>query len=692
MTKIENIHISRDACIYVRQSTFGQVINNTESQRIQYRLTERAKELGWSNGDIRVIDCDLGFTASGCVDRRGFEELLSDTCAGKIGAIFSVEASRLARNGREWHTLLEICKIMNTIIIDKEAVYDLSLSNDRLLLGLKGEMSTMELSLFRDRSQSAIQEKAKRGELYLTIPAAYIKTDENKLEKNPDKRIQEAISLVFKKFREYGTMCRVRSWFVEKKVKLPVISNGRGKRCVLWKIPGKNTILRMLDNPVYAGAYAFGRTKTEVEFVEGRKRLKKGIRKEQKDWDVLILDHHEGYIDWDEYQNNLKALEQNTNKKRPVVKGSVRGGKALLVGLLRCGHCGRKLFVRYHGRNGSHKSYHCGKIQNDKGEKSCLSFGGFRVDKVVSDHLLNVLSPFGIEASIKAINTLNDKSGKVMRQRELELEQVQYYALRAERQYNAVDPDNRLVAATLEKKWNDALVEVEILKNEIKSLQESTPPLSSREESEIREISQDLPRVWNHPSSPLELKKRIIRAAIKEIIVKMEESKIKLFVHWEGGDHTELEVHKNKSKPNQVKTNIETKKIISELARIMPDKQIVAFLNRIGKTTAKGHSWNPVRLRAFRSNNSIAVYREGEREKRGEFTVDEASVKLGVSRTKVWRLIHQKILPAKQACPMAPWIILKRDLESDAVKLAARSRLPRRPRSENPKQRMLNFQ
>ncbi len=690
--KITTEHLSRQASVYVRQSTASQVIEHRESQRLQYRLVDRAKELGWSKERIIVIDSDLGTSATGSVNRVGFQELLSAVSEGKVGAIFSIEASRLARNGREWHTLLEVCGIMRTILVDQEAIYDLNLSNDRLVLGLKGEMSTMELSLLKERSQAAIKHKASRGELYLSIPAAFIKTQDNRLEKNPDRRIQEAIDLVFTKFRQYGTMRSVYKWFLQAKVEVPVVSNGRGPQTIEWRLPSTNTIIKILDNPIYAGAYAYGRTKTEVRFEDGRKRLKKGIRKEQKDWDVLILDHHEGYIKWAEYENNMKTLAENTNKKRPIVRGSVRGGEAMLSGLLRCGHCGGKLFVKYQGRDGNHKRYQCHKKQDSKKEKRCKSFGGYRVDRAVTEELFKVLSPIGLEASVKAIEKIRDESGSIMRQRELELEEARYKAMRAKRQYDAVDPNNRLVAATLEKDWNDALVRVVKLEDNITSFSETIPRLSVEEKAEIRELSQDVSRVWNHPGSSVELKKRIIRTVIKEIVVYLEEDTIKLVIHWEGGEHTELELLKNKSSATTLKTNVETKKIITELARIMPDKHIVAFLNRLGKTTAKGHTWNPIRLRAFRSNNNIAVYREGERQERGELTVEEASAKLGVSKTKVWRLIQQKILQARQVCPGAPWVISEKDLKSKAVNKAAQSRLPIRPRSQNSKQQMLNFQ
>ncbi len=280
---------------------------------------------------------------------------------------------------------------------------------------------------------------------------------------------------------------------------------------------------------------------------------------------------HEGYITWEEYQYNMEILAQNTNKKRPVVRGSVRGGEALLGGLLRCGHCGRKLIVRYQGRNGTHKRYECSSKRGNETGKACMSFGGFRVDRAVTDSLLDVLSPIGLEASLEAMKNINHKSDSVKRQRELELEQARYEALRARRQYNAVDPDNRLVASTLEKDWNDALLKVARLENEINAMGANTPPLSRGEETEIRELSQNLPRVWNDPRCSLNLKKRIIRTVIKEIIVYLEAQKIKLIIHWEGGEHTDLEVLKNKYSNSPLKTDIDTKKIISELARSLSE-------------------------------------------------------------------------------------------------------------------------
>lgn len=587
--------------------------------------------------------------------------------------------------------MLEMCGITDTLLIDHDTIYDLKLMNDRFLLGLKGEMSSMELSLLKERSQAALKAKAERGEFYLSLVAAYTKTSTNQRVKNPDCRVQEVTELVFSKFREYGTMRQVLNWFLQEKIEIPVTSNGKGPRCINWKLPSDRGIWAILDNPVYAGAYVHGRTETKVIIENGCKRIKKGIRKAKEDWDVLIKDHHEGYISWEEYERNAAILRENANSKRPTVQGAPGKGEALLAGLLRCGRCGRKLYVRYPGGNGGNRRYQCSKIRVGIKEEECLSFGGLRVDKAVTNQMLNVLSSVGLEASLRAIDKLSKESGQVRRQRELELEQARYESLLAQRRYHAVDPDNRLVASTLEKEWNDALTHTAALENEMANLSVDELSISPAERAQIMGLSQNLPRVWNDANSPPELKKRILRTAIKEIIVYHNAPMLQLIIHWAGGDHTQLEIVKNKSSSKVLRTDVETTTIIRELARIMRDKQIVAFLNRLGKTTAKGYTWNPVRLRAFRSHHNIPVYREGERQDRGELTVGEAGSLLSIGETKVWRLIRHKILPARQVCEGAPWVILKKDVESNIVKEAAYRPLPKRVSEENLKQQQLEI-
>ncbi len=436
--KITTIHLARYAYIYVRQSTTSQVMNNIESQHVQYNLCERAARLGWPSSRIKVIDQDLARSASGATYRLGFEQTIQEVCSSNVGAIFSVDASRLARNGREWHTLLELCAVVGVLLIDWESVYDPGASNDRLLLGLKGEFSEMELRILRERSQAAIQEKAKRGELHLMISAGYAKSPDGALRMDPDRRVRQAIELVFTKFRELGSIRQVYSWFIDNRLDLPIATYKNGNR-LQWKLPSVNVLGNLLKNPIYAGAYAYGKTKRVVEIRAGRKHIKKGVLLPQDQWRVLIHDHHEAYISWDEYQNNMAMIAQNANRKRPMVTGSVGRGEALLSGLLRCGHCGSKLMTRYQGSTGKTRVYVC-RGKGKKQSETCVSFGGTRVDESLSNSILEVLSPLGLKAALQASERLCEGQSQVRRQRLLALEQARYEASRAKRQYDSVDP------------------------------------------------------------------------------------------------------------------------------------------------------------------------------------------------------------------------------------------------------------
>ena len=346
MTKITPEHLSRTAFVYVRQSTMDQVQNNHESRRRQYALADHARKLGWN--DVEVIDDDLG--RSGCgIARPGFQKLLSAICEGRVGAVVSIEASRLARNGRDWHTLLDFCGLVGTLILDEDGVYDPRNPNDRLLLGMKGTMSELELSLFRQRSQEALKQKAGRGELFLTVAVGYVKAPNDRIEKDPDRRVQEAISLAFAKFSELQTVRQVHLWMRQEQLPMPSVQYGTEGRRIVWKLPVYNTLYHLLTNPVYAGAYVFGRTGSRTTIEDGQKRVVRGFRKERSEWEVLILDHHSGYVSWADFERNQLLITDNANGKSFMSRGSVRRGEALLSGLLRCGHCGRKLHVAYSG-------------------------------------------------------------------------------------------------------------------------------------------------------------------------------------------------------------------------------------------------------------------------------------------------------------------------------------------------------
>jgi DNA invertase Pin-like site-specific DNA recombinase len=665
MNKINETHLKRTAYVYIRQSTMQQVQNNKESQKVQYGLVKKAHELGWIN--VKTID-DLGVSATGKVKRHGFEQLLTAICQGEVGAIFAADASRLARNGREWHTLLELCAFVKTIIVDLEAVYDPNYSNDRLLLGMKGTLSEMEVSLFRQRSQEALRQKAMRGELFTKVAIGYFltKNPANPLEMDPNKRIKEAIMLVFKKFREFRSVRQVLLWFRQETIELPTINYVDKEKITEWKIPVYNTILKFLKNPVYAGAYVYGRTTTEVKIIDGQKKVSQGKRVDRKNWSIFISNHHEGFIDWDEYEKNQEIISHNANMKGALVRGSIKKGCALLSGLLRCGHCGRKILVHY--SNNRSIRYHCKGAIINHGTHACISFGGFRVEQTIEAQILEIISPLGIEAALRASNELEMKNNEVTQQKTRALEQSYYEADRMRRQFDAVEPENRLVVSELEKRWNDALEKASKLENEIKLLPKRFAMVSEDEQKTLMELGRNIKKIWFKKETSLVMKKAIIRTLLQEIIVKITDEKIILILHWYGGDHTQIEVEKAKSTHNRWVTSIETTKIIEFSARYLPDQKIALLLNLLGQKTAKGHNWNQARIRTFRNDHRISIYQAMEHQQRGELMLSEAAELLKMRTDSVMRMIKKGILPAKQICYGSPWVLLKKDVDSFCAK------------------------
>lgn len=668
MSKITSEHLARQAYVYVRQSTFDQVQHNVESQRRQYGLAERARALGWQ--EVTVIDDDLGRSGGG-THRPGFERLLAALCEGSVGAVLSIEASRLARNGRDWHTLLEFCRLVDTLLIDEDGVYDARQPNDRLLLGMKGTLSEMELSTLRQRSQAALMQKARRGELFTTVPIGFLRAPNDRVQLDPDRRIREAIALVFAKFRELGSVRQVLIWCHQEHIELPSVLYGAQGRGVIWNLPGYHALNKMLSNPVYGGAYVYGRTKTIARIEQGRKKSLKGQRVEQKDWEILIPDHHQGYIDWDEYQRNQRQIAHNANMKGVLVRGPARNGGALLAGLLRCGHCGRKLHVAYSGTKGQCLRYDCRGARINHGTGHCISFGGLRADRCVAEEVLHRLQPLGVRAALEAIERQLEAGNEHIEQKELALEQARYEVAHARRQYDAVDPDYRLVAAELERRWNEALKQVCVIEQELAALRESRPTrLDEATQQRLVELGEDLTQVWNHRQSTAQLKKRIVRTVIHEIVVRLDADKICMTMHWQGGDHTTIEFAKNKTGQHRWSVSEEVIELIRALARVQSDQGIAAILNRLGKRTAHGHTWSEARVRAFRNDHQIAAYREGERLERGELTLEEGAKELDVSTMTLRRWIERKLLPARQACPGAPWVILRHDLDRAVAELA----------------------
>lgn len=665
--KLTPERLAHRAIVYIRQSKPTQVIQNQESQRLQYRLVERARGLGFAR--VTAIDEDLGRTASGFVERPGFQQLVAEVCSGEVGAVFCIEASRLARNGREWHHLIEMCGMVGAVVVDLDGIYDPNLVNDRLLLGLKGTMSEFELSLFRQRSSEAIREKSSRGELRIPLPVGFCWTEQGKIDKDPDQRVQQAVHLVFKKMAELGSARQALIWFRQENMALPAFPVSQAS--LVWKLPVYVSILAMLKNPVYAGAYVFGKSETRVKVVDGHARKTFGYRKPRQEWGVLIRDHHPGYISWEEYERNQARIAENTHMKSGTEPKAGRGGRALLSGVLRCRRCGRMLYVIYAGRSAVAR-YMC-RGGTDCGESLCISFGGLRVDAAVSSEVLRAIEGNAIEAACEAAEQMQRQQQELRKAIELEIDQARYEAGLAARRYEAVDPDKRLVAAELEARWDLALQKVQDLENKLNEFDRKTQSVSLPDKQVLVSLAQDLPSVWNSPSTKMRLKQRIVRILIQEIVADVDENnrEIVLLIHWAGGRHSELRVKKSETGRHRNCTNLDAIEVIRTMAGQFPDEQIAATLNRLRLRTGVDNAWNESRVYSVRHRLQLPAFDINHNCRRNEITLKEAAQRLNLSPPSVRKMINEKILPARQVLECAPWQIPLEALDSEVVQTVA---------------------
>jgi DNA invertase Pin-like site-specific DNA recombinase len=662
--KLTAERLQRGAIVYIRQSTPGQVLHHQEGRRRQYALKDHAHQLGFSQ--VTVIDEDLGRSGSGLVERSGFQHVVGAVCAGTVGAVFCLEASRLARNCREWHHLIELCGMTGTVLADPDGIYDPSLMNDRLLLGLKGTMSEFELNLLRQRSAEAIRQKAQRGELQFSLPVGYVWTAEGRIEKEPDQRVQQALLLVFAKMTELGSARQVLLWFRRERIALPRKSQDQSGGPSIWAPATYSALLSLLSNPLYGGAYAFGRTQTRTRVVEGRARKTVGHKKPRSEWTVLIPDHHAGYISWEQYERNQAIMASNVHMKSRAEPKAGRGGRALLSGLLRCRRCGRMLYVSYSGSQGMVLRYQCRGAHMNQGEPRCITFSGLGVDRAVAGEVLRAISGNAIEAAVEAAEKMRQQVGEQRRAVEMELEQARYEAKLAARRYEAVDPDRRLVAAELEARWNSALEKVQALEERVRECGTAgkTPAIPDKEI--LLSLAQDLPAVWNAPGTEAALKQRIVRILVEELVVDVNEDKkeIIILIHWAGGRHSELRVSKRGTGKHGQSTGMEALGVIRQMAGRFEDGEIAATLNRLRLRTGAGNSWNGQRVYGLR--RQLGLPNHGSNAERRTLTLQQAVDRLGVSELSIRRLIEQKIIPATQAVPCAPW-----EISLDALNLPA---------------------
>jgi hypothetical protein len=611
----------------------------------------------------------LGRSASGLVARPGFEALVAQLCQGTVGAVFCLEASRLARNGRDWHHMIELCGLVRARVVDLDGVYDPSVPNDRLLLGLKGTMSEFELTLMRRRLVEGIEAKAQRGEYRLMVPVGYLWTREMGLEMDPDRRVQDAIRTVFRLFDRFESGRQAFLHMVREGLCFPrpAAANRQGPPWQ-WLAPVYRNIIAVLQNPFYAGAYAYGKSTHRTTLVDGRLAKTYGHDRPMAAWRVLLPDHHAGYITWADFERNQERLRRNAFRKPAGRAKAGRGGRALLAGLLRCRRCGRMLQVVYTTR-GTVARYLCRLGNTIHGKAMCLGVGARRPDELVTAEVLRVVQPLSVEAAVAAQDLAMQQATDRRRALELEGEQARYAVQLAQRRYEAVDPDNRLVASELEARWNAALAHLRACEARVEEPVVTDESVPDREA--LLRLADDLQAAWNAPTADTRVKQQLVRTLVEEILVDVDDQsrEIILVIHWRGGQHSEVRARKPKPGEHRKRTSAEAEAVIREMAGTWSDAHIAAALNRMGIRTGQGQTWTADRVEQSRRTAGIHAYAPvGDRQR--WMTMRDAAQHAGISHHFVRTLIDRGVLPAKQVVPDAPWQIRRADLESDAVRLA----------------------
>jgi DNA invertase Pin-like site-specific DNA recombinase len=660
--KIADHHRSRPAYIYLRQSTPGQVRHHQESTQRQYALREKALELGWSESLIRTLDRDLGKTGTEMAGREDFKTLVADVSMGQVGAVFALEVSRLARSNLDWHRLLELCALTTTLVIDEDGCYDPADFNDGLLLGLKGTMAQAELHFLHARLQGGKLNKAKKGELRFPLPVGFCYDEESRIILDPDEEVRGAVDLVFRLFRETGTAFAVMQRFAEGALRFPKRSYGGawdGK--IIWGRLTHSRVLGMLKNPSYAGMYVFGRYQYRREISPAGGVHKRIHAVAMSDWRVSLKEHHEGYITVEEFLKNQEHLEKNrTNGAETLLAGPAREGLALLQGLLLCGTCGRALTVRYTGNGGIYPCYLCNWLRRDGlASKDCMSFRCDLLDAAIAEEVLKALQPAEIELALAALQELESRDRTISRQWQMRLERAEYEAALAERRYQEVDPSQRLVASTLERRWNDALLQLEDLKKQAAEFQrQETRVPTDEQKAKVLALARDLPRLWHAPTTQAKDRKRMLRLLIKDITVEKPSHQKQLSVHirWQGGACTDLSVQLPPNMADRVRYPAAVVDRVRDLAPSLLDAEIADQFNQEGHASATGKPYTAKMIQWIRRCHRIPP---AALKKPDELTVQQAAKHFGVSDGVVYYWIECSLIQARRLnCGMPYWITL----------------------------------
>jgi len=634
--KVTVTHLKRNAYLYIRQSTIRQVFENTESTKRQYALQQNAVALGWSQEKIIVIDSDLGQSGASAVDREGFQRLVAEVGMGRAGIVLGLEVSRLARNSTDWHRLLEICALTDTLILDEDGVYDPAHFNDRLLLGLKGTMSEAELHVLRARLQGGILNKAKRGELFVRPPLGLAYNAEGQCILDPDQQVQESLRLLFATFRRSGSAMATVKAFRQQGLKFPRrLRSGPGKGDLVWSPLEHGHVLRILHNPRYAGVFVYGRTHSR-KTIEGNLII---TRIPQDQWFMVIPGAHDGYISWDEYQQNEKRLRDNAQALGKDRRQSPpREGPALLQGLMLCGRCGKRMTLRYHIRKGGlEPDYVCQREGIAHAEPLCQQIPGAGIDRLIGDLLVEVVSPMTLDVALTVQYELQSRLEEADRLRQKQVERARYEADLAQRRYMKVDPDNRLVADTLEADWNHKLRALAEAQQEYERRREQDRKVLNEEQrAAILSLATDFPRLWRDPTTRDRDRKRMIRLLLEDVTL-IRDKDITVHVRFRGGATRTLQLQLPLNAWQQRMTKSE---VVAEVDRLLDDfaySQIASFLNERGFRSGEGNRFSPRYIARIQRCYGLRSRYDRLRNK-GLLTLEEMAQTLGISisQVKVW--------------------------------------------------------
>lgn len=672
-------HRAKLACIYIRQSSLSQVAHHAESTEMQYRLMERALGLGWPRDRIRILDEDLGKSATSADDRPGFQQLIAEIGLGRVGLVLSLDASRLARNCSDWHRLIELCALFGALIADGEQLFDPRQYHDRLVLGLSGMMSEAELHQLKIRLHAGEQQKAERGELRVGLPVGLERQRDGSLILNPDDEIQARLRLVFAKFDELGTARAVMRYLCRHDLPLPTRPRcGPEPHDVVWQKANAQRVIAILHNPAYAGAYVYGRS----TFDPAKRRVGHPgsglVHRPLGQWPVCLQGVYPGYLSWEHYLANQERMLNNQNRYEHNHHGAPRQGQALLQGIVLCARCGNRMSLRYSGPQGEYPAYRCTRAYHEFNAPRCQEVRALALDAEVERQLLEALAPDRLAVALSAMEQIEQESAALRHQWQLRLERARYEAERARRQFNAVEPENRLVARNLERQWEDKLRTAEELQHAHQRwAQHHDDACTEADRAAILALGKDLPKVWKAPTTTAGDRKRLLRLVIQSVVVdaRREAGRLWYRINWQTGATTEQWLTRHVQSYAEYPRLKELQERLHALnAEGKMDEQIAAELNAGGLITARGQRFSGALVWLLRHQWQIPTVKENGKEHNpacwpdGSYSIEGAADRIGVTVGTIHKWVRAGRIEGRQRQWGMPWKLSLNDDDIIALK------------------------